>query len=47
MTLSMYSVYNWLVFLWGGVGMLFIAVVSIREIIGQLGMRRNRTGREE
>ncbi|WP_019123000.1 hypothetical protein [Brevibacillus massiliensis] len=47
MSLSMYVFYNWLVFLWGGAGMLFIAVVSIREIIGQLGMRRNRTGQEE
>lgn len=36
MSLSMYIFYNWFVFLWGSIGMIFIAVVSIKEMIAQL-----------
>ncbi|QQE76023.1 hypothetical protein KDJ56_08910 [Brevibacillus composti] len=36
MSLSAYTFYNWLIFIWGSIGMLFIAVVSIREVVEQI-----------
>ncbi|WP_171016670.1 hypothetical protein [Pseudalkalibacillus caeni] len=36
MSLLEFKIYYWVLFLWGGAGMLFIAIVSIKEIFTQV-----------
>lgn len=40
MTLGMFTFFYYFVFIWGGIGMLFIGVAAIREMILQF-KRRN------
>jgi hypothetical protein len=39
MSLETFTFYYWFLFIWGGLGMLFIAGASIREVISQLKKR--------
>ncbi|WP_162927754.1 MULTISPECIES: hypothetical protein [Bacillaceae] len=36
MSFGVYQFFNWLIFIWCGLGMLFIAIASIREVFFQL-----------
>jgi hypothetical protein len=36
MSFAAYQFFNWLIFIWCGLGMLFIAIASIREVYFQL-----------
>ncbi|WP_157077276.1 hypothetical protein [Robertmurraya korlensis] len=36
MSFGAYQFFNWLIFIWCGLGMLFIAIASIREVFFQL-----------
>ncbi|MEJ8544452.1 hypothetical protein [Brevibacillus borstelensis] len=40
MSFAAYTSYNWFIFIWGSIGMLFIAAVSIREIVEQVKIAR-------
>jgi hypothetical protein len=36
MSFGAFQLFNWIIFIWCGLGMLFIAIVSIREVFFQL-----------
>ncbi|GAE37171.1 hypothetical protein [Halalkalibacter akibai] len=46
MSFEAFTIYYWVIFIWGGLGMLFIAVVSLKELFSQIRAvrkERNRT----
>ncbi|MDT8858900.1 hypothetical protein N0O92_01570 [Alkalihalobacillus sp. MEB130] len=43
MSFEAFTFYYWVVFIWGGLGMLFIAVVSLKELFSQIkGVKKGR-----
>lgn len=50
MSFGAFQFFNWLIFIWCGLGMLFIAIASIREVFLQLkktGKTKNQNSRTD
>jgi hypothetical protein len=47
MSLEAFKFYYWLTFVWGGLGMLFIFLVAVRELIQQVKSSKSKGIKQE